>query len=468
MAATSSRSCWLDGTWKGYPLWAPPCHIDAVGTQGWHALNGELPLPLVVLWRSAVEHNVRWMADFTGKRCIAHAPHGKTTLSPQLFAMQLNGGAWGMSVATMKQVLLCTQWGIWKIILANQLVNPSDIALAVKLLEEYTSLELYFLLDSTAQLDIIVDAVRPLAMTRPLTALIELGYGGPTQSGHLGINLGRTGVRSMQAGIQLAQAAAASQIITVCGVECYEGLLVGGLDSKADEAAVSDLFAPLSQLLIECDSRGIFRGDRIIVSAGGSAIFDVVASKLVQFRSELRLSRPLLPILRSGSYLTHDNGDCFRKGSKIVERMSSASAGEPVSDFLLPALEVWAEIQSIPEAGLAIIAMGKRDVSFDKELPTPFAWLQRANCKRVIGDVVARFDPNQLLQRISPAHGRFEMIKIMDQHSWLVFNEGQVSLAVGDVIGFGISHPCTTFDKWKWMPLVDDAYYVTGAIQTYF
>jgi D-serine dehydratase len=58
-----------------------------------------------------------------------------------------------------------------------------------------------------------------------------------------------------------------------------------------------------------------------------------------------------------------------------------------------------------------------------------------------------------------------------DQHAYLHFNpqapqDGQPF--VGQIIGSGISHPCTTFDKWRWMPLVDDHYQVIDAISIHF
>ena len=42
------------------------------------------------------------------------------------------------------------------------------------------------------------------------------------------------------------------------------------------------------------------------------------------------------------------------------------------------------------------------------------------------------------------------------------------ALAVGDRVGLGISHPCTTFDKWHWMPLVENDYRVSDAVAMHF
>jgi len=41
-------------------------------------------------------------------------------------------------------------------------------------------------------------------------------------------------------------------------------------------------------------------------------------------------------------------------------------------------------------------------------------------------------------------------------------------LQVGDLVSFGVSHPCLTFDKWQHLYVVDDNYNVISAIRTFF
>ena len=54
---------------------------------------------------SALAHNHAWMRDFTARhRASLLAPHGKTTMAPQIFAQQLAAGAWGITVATVQQL----------------------------------------------------------------------------------------------------------------------------------------------------------------------------------------------------------------------------------------------------------------------------------------------------------------------------------------------------------------------------
>ena len=101
---------------KGFPLGQAPLRRADVATQGWRVLHGDLPLPLAVLKDSALTHNLAWMQRFCDERGISLAPHGKTTLSPELWQRQLDAGAWGISLATLFQVGLGVQHGVQRVL----------------------------------------------------------------------------------------------------------------------------------------------------------------------------------------------------------------------------------------------------------------------------------------------------------------------------------------------------------------
>jgi D-serine dehydratase len=196
---------------------------------------------------------------------------------------------------------------------------------------------------------------------------------------------------------------------------------------------------------LQCVQEGLFDGEEVIVSAGGSAIFDLVAARL-----NPSLGRPVRPLLRSGCYVTHDHGTYTRMLQAMAPRL-----GCDCGDALRPALEVWALVQSRPEPGLAIVGAGKRDLSFDMGLPTP----------------IARAAPGVLLPQSAPAGWRIDGLN--DQHAYLRWDATDAALdalapVVGERIGLGISHPCTTFDKWRWMPVVEADYRVSDAISIDF
>ena len=417
----------LDSSLKGYPHRAAPCAVIDIGRRGWNVMRGDLPFPVAVLKESALAHNLGWMADFTRATGVLLAPHGKTTMAPQLFARQIAAGAWGITFATIQQASLGIQSGVRRIILANQLVGREDIAHALHLNATVPDLELHVLVDSIAQLRLIEARATAHAGARPLNALLEMGIAG-----------GRTGCRSVEEAMALARAVAASRIVRLSGVESFEGLNVSG-DSEADRIVVGNWLQAMQQVARECDAEGLFGTGEVTLSAGGSAVFDLVARGL-----PLPLSRPVRTILRSGCYVTHDSGFYERFLRQILER-SGAVARE--RGGLTPALEIWSEVQSQPEGGLAILAFGKRDASFDIDLPMPFA--------RVRDGLRTPLDAN------------WRIGKLNDQHAYLQLPVG-ADVRVGDLIGCGISHPCTTFDKWRWLPTVDDDYGVIGAIRTFF
>jgi D-serine dehydratase len=418
----------LLGPWlKGFPPAAEPVRRSELARQGWQVLAGDLPLPLAVLKLGALNHNLSWMQAFARDRGLDLAPHGKTTMSPQLFRRQLDAGAWGITFASVFQLRLGVLAGVRRALIANQVQTLPDLSGLARLLVATDGLRVAFLVDSLAQLQQI-EAWRATQQQAPMfDVLLELGIDG-----------GRTGVRGHDDAMALAQALHRSPAVRLVGVECYEGLGVSG-DSATDRAAVDALMNRVERVARACDAGQLFESDEVIVSAGGSALFDLVAARM-----QPSLSRPVRGILRSGCYVTHDHGHYKRLVHQVAQRCGCA-------DELQPALEVWTTVQSTPEAGLALLTGGRRDLSFDVELPRPL-WLARAGQLHAL-----------------PDDGRWRIKGLNDQHAHLRFDDvSALSPRVGDLVALGISHPCTTFDKWHWMPVVDDQYRVVDAVTMHF
>src|SRR6266542_3501302 len=405
----------LDAATKGYPLSSPALPISALGAQRWSVLAGDLPLPLAVIRDSALAHNHAWMRDFTASTGVLLAPHGRTTMAPQIFAQQLAAGAWGITVDNVQQLGVCVRFGVRRVIMANQLLGAAEVRTVIRLREEHPDLEFHFLIDSQAQLASIEHLAGPVGansfariqpMSRKLTALA------------------------------VARAVAASKAVALSGIECYEGLQVTG-DSARDEIVVDGLMRRVHDVALACDREGLFAGPAIILSAGGSAAFDIVARDL-----PMKLSKPVLTILRSGCYVTHDSGFYNRMLEGVKARSGTAWQSRP---GLQPALEVWSRVQSCPEPGLAILTMGKRDASFDLDMPIV------SKCYRPGADAAPQSVP-----------ASWKIANMNDQHAYLRSSIDEAP-QVGDLVGCGISHPCTTFDKWRALFTVDDDYRVTGA-----
>jgi D-serine dehydratase len=422
----------LDGCDKGVPGHATAIALHDVAAQHWNILREDLPLPVAVLKQAALAHNRQWMRAFVEMSDVSLAPHGKTTMSPSLFDMQMADGAWSLTLATPHQVQVARCFGYSKIFLANQLVGRSAIDFVVSELRRDASFEFYCLVDSIENLDQLVSAVRRAGLTRPISVLVEMGYDG-----------GRTGCRSIEDGLRVARAVSGSGgALRLCGIEGFEGLLKG----PTPEASVSLVETFLDSVLAlarACEAENLFGVAPVLLSAGGSTYFDLVAKKF----TAAGLSLPTRIVLRSGCYLTHDSLMYTAAFEQIRARAPGVAA---LGNGLMPAIEVWAYVQSRPQVGLAIATLGKRDVSYD-ELPVPIAWYRPGS------------DDDQP-RAISDSH---RVTRLSDQHCFVRL-PADSPLAVGDMIAFGISHPCLTFDKWRVMHLVDDEYNVIDSVRTYF
>jgi D-serine dehydratase len=417
----------MDSTFKGFPHHSAPLHLTQIGAQGWNVLRGDLPLPLAVIKQDVLHHNLRWMQDFAQSRGLALAPHGKTSMSPQLFRHQLDAGAWGMTFATVTQARVGVAAGTRACLIANQVFADVDLQGIDDLKRAHPELRVLFLVDSVAQLELIEDWRHSHPTAQAFEVLLEIGVSG-----------GRTGCRNLAQALNLAEWLHDSAAVQLVGVECYEGLAVSG-ETAQDAPYASRLMDLVQAVALACDAQNLFDADAVLLSAGGSAIFDLVVPGL-----KLQLSCPVIGLLRSGCYITHDQGSYQRMMRAVTARTGCGSG-------LDAALEVWAHVQSCPEPGLAILTVGKRDISYDWALPTPLLHSPRGT-----------FD-------LLTAPADWAITKLNDQHAYLSGSgPAHAALQVGDRICLGISHPCTTFDKWRWLPLVNANYTVVDAVTTCF
>ena len=412
---------------KGLPLDGSITRLADLSGRGLNVLRGDLPMPVAVLKKSALDNNLAVMQAYIERAGVKLAPHAKTTMCPQLFARQLNHGCWGLSVATMTQFKLCHDMGVERLILANQLVGRGEISALAQLWAQTPQRAYYVLVDSLPAAQEISDGFSRVAGAPPARVLIEMG-----------IAQGRCGVRSLAEGVVLARAIRSLPRVELHGVEGYEGLFVS--DHAANDAAAVSGYLETVLRLYEClRAEDLFADpNQVIVSAGGSAYYDLVAKVLAGG------SNGVVPILRSGCYLTHDSGFYRRLLKRIEDRAAAGPAPR-----LIPALEVWSRVISRPQPDQAIVLLGKRDVSYDIDLPSPRWWYRegRHDAPRAIDD--------------------WTVARLNDQHAWLTVPP-RADLAVGDLLGFEISHPCTTFDKWSMLLEVEDDYTVHAGLKTFF
>ncbi len=419
----------LDGRIKGLPGGLAPFPLAAIGAKGWNVLAEDLPLPLCVLRQSALEHNGHWMRAFLERSGAVISPHGKTTMSPQLFSRQIADGAWAITVGNVHQLQVARHFGCERIVLANQLVGRQGLRFVLAELAHDPKFDFYCLVDSVALVERMADAARAVGSTRPIQVFLEGGFAG-----------GRTGVRDNEMARDVARAVkAAEPYLALRGVEGFEGLISG--EDRAER--VGRFLDFLIDLALMIDREELCAPGPLVLTAGGSAFYDIVVEKF----HAANLRRQTMILTRSGCYLTHDSGMYARHFTAIRGRSPLAAAlGEPQA-----AMEVWAYVQSRPEPTRALVTMGKRDVSFDGDLPVPLKWRRPGANARTP-------------RAVPPGH---RIAALNDQHGYLDL-PADSPLQVGDLVGFGISHPCLTFDRWQAIMLVDDDYDVIGAIRTFF
>ena len=376
----------VDGRTKGWP--DVGCTVAELPSAGLHV--DDLPTPVLVLREAALAHNIAAMAELCAREGVLLAPHGKTTMAPRLFERQLAAGAWGITVANVQQARVAVETGVRRIVIANQLADPDEI----RWVAEQTA-EILFLVDSLAG----VELARSARPERSLPVLVEVGYEG-----------GRTGARTADEALAVARAVNQAPELRLAGVEAFEGLLPG----VADVDRLLDRVAAVASALPEAP----------LITAGGSAYYDRVLARLKPVAVELggRL------MLRSGCYVTHDHG--------LYARQAPGPDRLPGGPRFEPAIEVRARVLSRPEPGRAIVNAGRRDVSYDADLPV-------------------RLD------------GPGRVVALNDQHAYLELPP-QAALAVGDVVRLGISHPCTALERWRLIPVADDAGRVVDAVPTCF
>jgi D-serine dehydratase len=238
-------------------------------------------------------------------------------------------------------------------------------------------------------------------------------------------------------------------IFDFAGVECYEGLVAKDTYDETMKE-VDRLLALTVDVFMHANSKGAFaKRPEVILTAGGSAYFDRVVHhfKRVNNVPGTRI------VLRGGSSLTYDHGFYMTHLANMDRRKGFATDDGTVSALksFKPALEMFAGVVSLQDKGIAVMNMGIRDLPYDLGYPTPLR--QYRDGKRLSG-----------LDGPAP---KWAITKSNDQHCYMSY-PADAGIKVGDVFAFGISHPCTAFDKWKVLYRVDDEFNVTGALKTFF
>ncbi|POX51515.1 amino acid deaminase [Streptomyces sp. Ru71] len=408
----------VDHRFKGLPPDADGLTVGELAAQRRNLFTGGFATPVLALSAERLEHNLRLMETYAARHGLAFAPHGKTSMAPQLFQRQIEHGAWGITLAVPHQVRVARAFGIRRVFLANELVDPAALRWIAAQQDTDPDFRVVCYVDSVRGVELMDAALA--GSTRPLDVVVELAAGDGA----------RTGVRTEAECAAVADAVAATRTLRLVGVAGYEGEV-----PQATHERVTAWLRRLVALAVDFDKAGRFAGlDEIVVSAGGSAWFDAVAEVFAEVSG---LSAPVLKLLRSGAYVSHDDGH-YRRLTPFNR--------VPEEGALEPAFRLWAQVVSRPSPGQAFLNAGKRDAAYDLDLP--------------VAQVVRR-------DGAECAAAGIEVTGLSDQHAWLR-TAPEAELEVGDWVGLGLSHPCTSFDKWPLIPVAEADGTVVDYIRTFF
>ncbi|MFH9043015.1 amino acid deaminase [Streptomyces sp. NPDC017966] len=408
----------VDHRFKGLPPDAEGLTVGELAAQRRNLFTDGFTTPVLALSAERLEHNLRLMETYAARHGLAFAPHGKTSMAPQLFHRQIEHGAWGITLAVPHQVRVARAFGVQRVFLANELIDAAALRWIAAELDADPGFRFLCYVDSVRGVELMDAALA--GASRPVDVVVELAAGEGA----------RTGVRTEAECAAVADAVAGARGLRLVGVAGYEGEV-----PRADPERVHAWLRRLVSLAVDFDKAGRFAGlDEIVVSAGGSAWFDAVADVFAEVPD---LSAPVLKLLRSGAYVSHDDGH-YRKLTPFNR--------VPEEGALEPAFRLWTQVVSRPSAEQAFTNAGKRDAAHDLDLP--FAQ-------------VVRRDGNE-----RPATG-ISVTALSDQHAWLR-TTGEADLEVGDWVGLGLSHPCTSFDKWVLIPVAEADGTVVDYVRTFF
>jgi D-serine dehydratase len=398
----------IEDKFKGFPIDSYGKTLEQFLATNPNLFTANFQFPIMVLKESAVKNNIAQMMSFCNSVDAQLAPHVKTTMSPQLAQMQVAAGATALTVANFWQGRIFLKHGFKNLIIANEVLDPTAIAEIAKINKQKQA-EIIFYVDSILALEIIQ---KHTPSEGEQNLFIEIG----TENG-------RGGVRELSLVEQLAQRIRTDKRLNLIGVTGFEGAVPDAARGRRGEKKISKF---CQKIVAAAELAYPYKSDQqFVISAGGSAYFDIVARELNKFEKPRRL------LLRSGGYITHDH--------KYYEEIYPFASTDR---SFKPAIEVWAQVISKPEKDFGVLNLGKRDIGNDLHNPIPI--------KSYDGQVKS-----------------FSAVieKLNDQHGYL---RGKQEFSLAQLIGLGISHPCTTFDKWGLIPLVNDDYDLIDCLQTFF
>ena len=189
-------------------------------------------------------------------------------MAPQLFDLQLRDGAWAITVATMHQLKICRAFGIGRVLMANQLTGRLEIDAVLDELASDPAFDFYCLIDSLEGVSLLREAAARRKIGRPLQLLLEGGIAG-----------GRTGARTLEQAVAVAARCASRSAAIAARRRGFRRADRRRLAAGAGREG-RRLHRFPGRHRPACAAEDLFAPGPVILTAGGSAFFDLAATRL--------------------------------------------------------------------------------------------------------------------------------------------------------------------------------------------
>jgi D-serine dehydratase len=422
----------LTANLRGVPTDELPLKASDVAQLELSPADGRMNLPLLSLDIPTYEANRSAMLRVCKENACKIAPHAKTPMSPVLARDLVEHGAWGPSVADLRQADAMLRHRLQRVLIANEIGGRAAAQRLATLLRRYPDSQVFLFIDSTKMLSALGDIWKQDAELPVLRLLIDVGCG-----------RGGTNSQGEVEALLQGHSKIAEPRFILAGVACYEGT-ANRPDATELDVALTELFNRTHKTLGAVRA-AVGPDQPLILSAGGSSLFDEVISRCSPILQDVENCALLL---RSGACFFSDHGPIRDRLRAVASRklLSERSCSEIATAFS-PALRLWAEVLSAGSNQNVICGVGLRDVAHDQGLPVPVAlWRDGA--------------------KLAHLEGAAETLRLNDQHAFVRVTD--VTVDIGDVIEFGIRHPCTTIDKHDLIYGLNSDGKVVAVLRTFF
>ncbi|TKB05592.1 MAG: amino acid deaminase, partial [Mesorhizobium sp.] len=95
-----------------------------VASERWHPAHGRMSLPVLTVDEEAFIANRDLFLRYAREQGALIAPHAKTPMAPDLARSLIEAGAWGTTVADIRQATVMLRAGVSRLIIANEVGGP--------------------------------------------------------------------------------------------------------------------------------------------------------------------------------------------------------------------------------------------------------------------------------------------------------------------------------------------------------